>query len=366
MRILITGNMGYVGPGVVRQLRRAHPTATLIGFDMGYFAHCLAHAVAPPDTRVDVQFFGDVRYPPPEICKGIDAVVHLAAISNDPMGNLYEGPTVDINYRASIELARKARAAGVRSFVFASSCSVYGSAGERARTERSEVNPLTAYARSKVLTENALANLAETDFRVTCLRFATACGMSDCLRLDLVLNDFVAAALSTGRITVLSDGTPWRPLIHVQDMARAIEWAIGRNRDAGGDYLVVNTGSEEWNYQVKDLAVAAARPILGAQVHVNPEGQPDKRSYRVDFSLFRTLAPEHQPQVDLPGAVADLQSGLQRMRFADSGFRSSSFMRLNVLAVLRQQGLLTETLDWVRPAEARETSGALCAAPNLA
>jgi nucleoside-diphosphate-sugar epimerase len=114
----------------------------------------------------------------------------------------------------------------------------------------------------------------------------------------------------------LSDGAPWRPLIHVQDMARAIEWAIGRNRDAGGDYLVVNTGSDEWNYQVKDLAVATAGPIAGTEVHVNPAGQPDRRSYRVDLSVFRSLAPEHQPQVDLPGAVADLKSGLQRMRFA--------------------------------------------------
>jgi nucleoside-diphosphate-sugar epimerase len=346
MKILITGNLGYVGPCVVRQLRAACPEAELIGFDMGYFAHCLAGTAGLPEAGVDVQHFGDVRRLPGWLCAGVDAVVHLAAISNDPMGNLYEDVTLDINYRASVELARRARAAGAKAFVFASSCSVYGSAGDGARTERSDAAPLTPYARSKVFAERALADLADSGFRVTCLRFATACGMSDRLRLDLVLNDFVAAGVSTGGITILSDGTPWRPLIHVKDMARAIEWAVGREREAGGDHLVVNTGSEEWNYQVKELAAAAAAAIPGAEVHIHPDGQPDKRSYRVDFSLFRSLAPRHQPQVDLQGAVADLQQGLKAMKFDNPDFRNSALMRLKVLAEFRGQGLLTDNLEW--------------------
>jgi nucleoside-diphosphate-sugar epimerase len=355
--------MGYVGPGAVRRLRAAYPSATLVGFDMGYFAHCLTNAPVLPETCVDAQYFGDVRRPPGHLLTDVDAVVHLAAISNDPMGNAYESTTLDINYRASVELAKKARAAGAKAFVFASSCSVYGCAEDGARTEQSEVNPLTAYAKSKVFTEKALAELADRNFRVTCLRFATACGMSDRLRLDLVLNDFVAAAISTGKITVLSDGTPWRPLINVQDMARALEWAVGREREAGGDCLVVNAGSEEWNYQIRELAEAAARIIPGVEVHINPNGQPDKRSYRVDFSLFKRLAPRHHPQFDLLQTVVDLRQGLKALKFSNPDFRNSSFMRLRVLAELRQRGLLTDQLEWTgREAEPEPASQPLAPA----
>ena len=158
----------------------------------------------------------------------MDAIVHLAGVSNDPIGNTFEDVTLAINHRATVELAGRAKAAGVGAFVFASSCSIYGQADDAPRVEESELGPLTAYARSKALAERDLAPLADDRFRVTCLRFATACGMSDRLRLDLVLNDFVASAIATGRIDIMSDGTPWRPLIHVADMARAIDWAIDR------------------------------------------------------------------------------------------------------------------------------------------
>ena len=347
MKILITGNLGYVGPWVTRQLRARYPSATLIGLDMGYFAHCLTNAARVPESTLDVQYFGDVRRVPVDVLSGTDAVVHLAAISNDPMGNAHEAVTLDVNFGASVELARQAKAAGVKSFVFASSCSVYGSAEREARTERSPVNPLTAYAKSKVFTERGLAELADLNFNVTCLRFATACGMSERLRLDLVLNDFVAAALSTGRITVLSDGTPWRPLINVQDMARAIEWALEREWQAGGPHLVVNTGSDEWNYQVRDLAQGVAEVIPGTEVSINQAAPPDKRSYRVDFSLFQRLAPHHVPRQGLRQTVEDLRRGLEGMRFNNADFRDSSFMRLRVLSDLQAQGLLNETLEWV-------------------
>jgi nucleoside-diphosphate-sugar epimerase len=225
---------------------------------------------------------------------------------------------------------------------------VYGAAGSGPRTEQAEVNPLTAYARSKVFTESGLADLADKNFTITCLRFATACGMSERLRLDLVLNDFVASAISTGRITVLSDGTPWRPLINVQDMARAIEWAIQRQPQHGGDHLVINAGSDEWNYQVSELAAAVANVIPGTEVSINREAPPDKRSYRVDFSLFRSLAPRHQPLKGLLDTVKDLRSGLEAMRFNSPDFRDSTFMRLRVLTTLQSQGLLTGDLEWTQ------------------
>ncbi|MBC5772960.1 SDR family oxidoreductase [Pontibacter sp. KCTC 32443] len=357
MKILITGNMGYVGPGVVSQLRATYPEAILVGYDMAYFATSLTNAPFLPESKLDQQLFGDVRTMPAEVLEGVDAVVHLAAISNDPMGTKFEEVTLDVNYRSTIRIAEMAKAAGVKNYVFASSCSMYGAASEQAKTEDSELNPLTAYARSKVASEKELAPLAGDGFTVTCLRFATACGMSDRLRLDLVLNDFVAGAISTGKITILSDGSPWRPLIHVKDMARAIEWAITRTPENGGEFLAVNAGSNKWNYQVKELAQAVAEVIPGTEVSVNLEAAPDKRSYRVNFDLFKTLAPNHQPQVSLKQAIQELRDGLTQMGFKDGDFRNSLLMRLKVLTSLQETNAINEQLQWLRESKkvAKET-----------
>jgi nucleoside-diphosphate-sugar epimerase len=346
MKILVTGNMGYIGPCVVQRLRASHPGATLVGLDMGYFAKCLTNAEILPECNVDVQYFADMRKCPKELLTGVDAIVHLAAISNDPMGNTFEEVTYDINYRSSIDLAKKAKEAGVNRFVFASSCSMYGSADDAPRTETSSLNPLTAYAKSKVFAERDLEKIAGQQFVVTSLRFATACGMSERLRLDLVLNDFVACAVASKKITILSDGTPWRPLINIKDMARAIDWAIKRELIGGGEFLAVNTGSDEWNYQVKDLAEAVAKVIPGIDISINKNAQPDKRSYRVSFELFKKLAPDFQPEVDLITTIRELKSGLEAMKFKDEDFRNSQYMRLKVLTYLRNKGLLTEKLEW--------------------
>lgn len=347
MKIVIFGNMGYVGPAVIEQLRATYPEATLTGYDAAFFASCLTSAEYLPERKLDRQYFGDIRNVPDEVIQGADAIVNLAAISNDPMGNRFEAVTLDINHQSGIRLAKKAKAAGVRKFVFASSCSVYGAAENGIpRKEDSELNPLTAYARSKVYTERDLAPLADEDFTVTCLRFATACGMSPRLRLDLVLNDFVACALTSKNITILSDGTPWRPLINVKDMARAIDWAVARTADNGGAFLAINTGSTRWNYQVRDLAEAVASVIPGVKVSINPEAPPDKRSYRVDFSLFEKLAPLHQPQHDLLTTIRELQEGLTAMHFNDTDFRNSNLMRLKVLTGLQSRRYMDEQLAW--------------------
>lgn len=346
MKILITGNMGYVGPAVIKQLRRTYPSSTLVGFDAGFFAHCLTTRTPLPECQADLQYFGDVRQFPESLLEGVDAIVFLAALSNDPIGNRYEEITLDINSRAAVDLARRAKRAGVSSFAFASSCSVYGSADSGPRNENSAVNPLTAYARSKVMTETELEPLADAGFRVTALRFATACGMSDRLRLDLVLNDFVACAVSSGKITILSDGTPWRPLINVKDMARALEWAVGRSYTNGGGFALVNAGSNAWNYQVRDLAEAVARVIPGTEVSINKDAQPDRRSYRVDFGKFASLAPDHQPECTLGNTIAELKAGLEGIGFCDPAFRDGWMIRLKTLDKLRSDGLLNERLEW--------------------
>jgi nucleoside-diphosphate-sugar epimerase len=313
---------------------------------MGYFANCLTNAEILPECKVKVQYFSDVRQISKDLLKDVDAIVHLAAISNDPMGKTFEEVTLDVNYRASIALAKKAKEVGVKTFVFTSSCSMYGAADDSARTEKSSLNPLTAYARSKVFTERDLEQIAGNGFKVTSLRCSTACGMSDRLRLDLVLNDFVAGAVASKRITILSDGTPWRPLINAKDMARAIEWAISRDVANGGRFVAVNVGTDEWNYQVKDLAEAVANVIPGVDVSINKDAQPDKRSYRVNFDLFKKLAPEHQPRFDLITTIKELKNGLEAMGFNDGNFRNSRFMRLKVLTNLRNRGLLTNRLEW--------------------
>ena len=346
MKILILGNMGYVGPAVVKHLRAQHLDAIIHGFDNSYFAHCLTGAKSLPEQLLDEQFFGDVRALTPERFQGYSAVVQLAAISNDPMGEQFARVTADINRAATLSAAKAAADAGVRNFVFASSCSVYGVADARPRREDDPLGPVTAYAKSKVGAEQDLATL-DTGMTITCLRFATACGMSDRLRLDLVLNDFVACALAVGEITVLSDGSPWRPLIDVADMARAIDWAILRAPDEGGRYLVINTGSNDRNYQVRDLARAVAEALPGTTININSKAPVDSRSYRVDFSMFESLARAHRPQVTLSQSITELIAGLRRMNFKDGAFRQSAFMRLHVLRDHIAERRLSEDLVWL-------------------
>jgi nucleoside-diphosphate-sugar epimerase len=219
---------------------------------------------------------------------------------------------------------------------------VYGFADHAPRTETSAVNPLTAYARSKVNAEQGLQPMANPDFQITCLRFATACGYSDRLRLDLVLNDFVASAIAVKKISILSDGTPWRPLIHVKDMARAIDWAIQRKE--GDGFLVINTGSNPWNYQVRELAAAVQKIFPEVEVSINANAQPDKRSYKVSFDLYEKLAPNHQPQISLQDAVEDLKKGLLSINFSDSNFRQSGLIRLKTIQQLQDNSIIDENL----------------------
>ncbi|KIL36983.1 NAD-dependent epimerase [Cohnella kolymensis] len=346
-KILITGNMGYVGSVIVQHLRKAYPDVTLNGFDYGYFSHCLINVPQLPECSLNNQIFGDIRQFSDTHLEGVDTLIHLAALSNDPIGNRYEDLTMEVNFHSTMRLANLAKLAGVKRFVFASSCSVYGFSEQGPRNEQSPVNPLTAYARSKVRSEEILKTLASSEFNITCLRFATACGISPRLRLDLVLNDFVASAVIDKKITVLSDGTPWRPLIDVKDMARAVDWAINREADVGGAFLVVNVGADQWNFRVHELAEAVARAIPDLDISLNKNAMPDHRSYKVNFDLYKSLAAGYQPEQNLETTIKELKDGIDAMGCVDNWDAGKSFLiRLHVLEMLRNKGLLTADLKW--------------------
>lgn len=346
MKILVTGNTGYIGAVLGEKLKQDFNDLILIGYDTGFFAHCLTAVDVSPEINYNIQYYGDIRKLDKNVFHGVDIVIHLAAISNDPMGNNFADVTEEINSKSSENVAETAKRAGVKKFIFASSCSMYGTADSEAKKESDSLNPLTAYARSKVYMEEVLEKLSDDNFQATCLRYSTACGMTPRLRLDLVLNDFVASALTTGKIEILSDGTPWRPLIDVQDMVRAIQWAVERDNSQVGNFIAVNVGKNEWNYQVVDVANRVSKRIPNTKIDINKDAAPDKRSYQVDFSLYESLAPNHLPQVDLNQSIDELAAGLQKMNFQDQNFRVSEMMRLKVLQNLQDKNLLDEKLYW--------------------
>jgi nucleoside-diphosphate-sugar epimerase len=230
---------------------------------------------------------------------------------------------------------------------------VYGAGGELPKTETDPLDPLTAYAQSKVQAEADLKQYAASDFTVTCLRFATACGPSTRMRLDLVLNDFVATALTERRLVILSDGTPWRPLIDTRDMSNALIWAAERPAENGGAYLAVNAGSDDWNFSILDLAKRVQRFYSGIEIEVNTSAPPDKRSYVVDFSQFQKLAPDVYPKRPLEDSIAAIDRALDHSSHRLKDFRSGPFIRLNVLNNMRNLGNLDEHLRWAHQSAAR-------------
>jgi nucleoside-diphosphate-sugar epimerase len=342
--ILITGHLGYVGASLIKHLKFNHPNYTLIGFDTGFFARETTLIDDNlPEKFLDKVYSGDIRNIPEHILENIDTVIHLAAISNDPISNQFEDITYNINYHSTVQLAIKAKKLKVKNFIFASSCSVYGFAENREVNEDSELNPLTPYAKSKLGAEFTLGQLASNNFKVTCLRFATACGMSDRLRLDLVLNDFVTSAYLNKKIEILSDGSPWRPLINTVDMSRAISWAINRE---GEEFEIVNAGSNDWNFQVKDLAELVKEQLPETKISINKNASPDKRSYKVNFDKFKKLAPYHQPQITIQETILGLIEGLKKIKFKDKNFRNGNLIRLNKINYLKHINLIGDNLKW--------------------
>ncbi|MFJ7240818.1 NAD-dependent epimerase/dehydratase family protein [Streptomyces olivaceus] len=341
MRVLLTGHQGYLGTVMAPVLTAAGHE--VVGLDAGLFAGCvLGPAPAdPPGRRVDLR---DVTA---EHVAGVDAVIHLAALSNDPLGSLAPELTYDINHHASVRLARLARDAGVQRFLYASTCSVYGAAGGGDLVaEDAPLRPVTPYAKSKVRVEDDLHALCDGDFSPVYMRNATAFGYSPRLRADIVLNNLVGHALLSGEVLVLSDGTPWRPLVHAADIARAFTAALDAPREAVHD-RAFNIGSEANNVTVAEIAEQVAAAVAGSKVVITGETGADPRSYRVDFSRFRAAVPGFdcawtvkQGAVELADVYRDF--GLTREDF------EGRFTRLAVLRAASETGAVDDTLRWRR------------------
>lgn len=346
MRILVTGHEGYIGSELVPLLLDAGHE--VVGVDVGFFCE----ETADRDQRSEVRgqklraVQKDVRDLEASDLQGIDAVVHLAALSNDPMGNLNEEWTYEINHRASVRLAEMARAAGVGRFLFASSCSVYGLAeGDALVTEESAVHPLTPYAISKVRTEEDVSKLADPGFSPVFLRNATAYGWSRRFRADLVLNNLAGWAFTTGQVRILSDGTPWRPLVHVQDIGRAFLAALEAPRDAIHNQ-VINIGSSRQNYMVRDLAGFVQEALPESQVSYAEGGEPDPRSYRVDFAKLNRLLPDYEPAWDARSGARQLAQAYRQTELNTTDFTGPRYVRLAQLRALLEGGQLDRSLRW--------------------
>jgi nucleoside-diphosphate-sugar epimerase len=309
----------------------------VIGLDSGYFADCVLGPAPtdPPGMQVDLR---DVTA---EQLSGFDAVIHLAALSNDPLGALAPQITYDINHHASVRLARLAKDVGVRRFLYASTCSVYGSAGEDLVTEDAPLRPLTPYAESKVRVEDDVAAIADDSFSPVFLRNATAFGFSPRLRADIVLNNLVGHAVLTGDVRVLSDGTPWRPLVHAKDIATAFLLAL-QAPTSKVHCAAYNVGTESNNLTVAQIAQSVVEVVPGARLLITGETGADPRSYRVDFSAFRN-ALDFEAAWSIPDGAAELYREYTAAGLTQEDF-AKKFTRLPHLEKLRAAGVLDESM----------------------
>lgn len=342
MKVLVTGNNGYIGPVMTKMLKQQ--SHEVIGLDNNFFDDCNFFKA---DALPDRQILRDIREITHDEVKGVDAVIHLAGLSNDPLGEINPKLTDEINYLATIKLAKLAKEAGAKRFVFASSCSMYGIArSDKPLTEEGELNPITAYARAKADSEKHLAKLADDNFHPVFMRNATVYGVSPKLRLDLVVNNLVAWAHLTGEINIMSDGTPWRPIVHIEDFCRAFVAALNAPEDKI-HCQAFNVGINEENYQVKTIAEEVKKVVPACQIIIKNETGQDERTYRVDFSKIKNTL-DFKPQWDLPKGIEELYAAYKTNNLTMEGFQSAKYFRVRTLKYLIESRQIDNSLLWIK------------------